>query len=133
PLFERAFRFDPTTPGVFELLERCLKHLEDWDKLIEVYREGVDVAESDELRVDILKRAATVEEVRRGNIEAAIALHREALEIDAGFTPSLSAVERLLAVGERWEDVADHLRFQIDAAQDTRERHDLQHRLGTLL
>lgn len=132
PLFMRAFRFDPTTPDVFEYLERCLKQIEDWDSLIQVYREAAEVAESDEERVGILRRAATVEEVRRGNIEAAIGLHREALEIDPAYEPSLEAVERLLSVGERWEEVADHLRFQIDGAVDDDHRHDLQHRLATL-
>lgn len=133
PLLKRALVFDPSNREVFESLERTLKELEEWGSLIELYSEGAESAETEDERVEILRRAAIIEEVKRGDAEAALGFYKSALESDPAYRPALDAVEKLLRQAERHEDLAEHLRFRADGELDDAARNETRHRLARLL
>jgi tetratricopeptide (TPR) repeat protein len=133
PFYARALRFEPGDEEVFLLLEAAYAKTEQWGDLLELYRERVDLAESDADRVAILHRTAKLQEEKLVAIPEAIDAYRQVLEIDPGDHAATEALDRLLRGAERWEELADHLRFRIDGAADLRERGDLKHRLGLLL
>lgn len=133
PLLKRALDFDPSNRDVFESLERTLKELEDWAELVELYRAGADNAETEDERVEILRRAAIIEEVKRADVEAALAFYRSALESDPSYRPALDAVEKLLRQTKRYEELADHLRFRAEGELEDAARNETRHRLARLL
>jgi len=128
-----VLEFEPTDRDAFEALERAYVGLGRWPELLGLYRRRVDVAESDEERVQLLHKAATIQEQKLGERDRAIDAYREALEHDPNDVTATDALDRLLTADERWPELAEHLRFRIDGARGTGVEHDLQHRLGVLL
>ncbi|MFW5920844.1 MAG: tetratricopeptide repeat protein, partial [Polyangiales bacterium] len=133
PYYRRALQFDPTDRQAFRALESALQRLEQWQPLLELYQEQVDVAEGDEARLELLHRAAQIREQRLSDVDAAIDRYREALEVDPYDPVALEALDRLLSDQQRWEELADHLRHRIDGVMGTHQELALKHRLGVLL
>ncbi|HJL30624.1 MAG TPA: hypothetical protein RMI62_16220, partial [Polyangiaceae bacterium LLY-WYZ-15_(1-7)] len=105
---------------------------ERWtESLLDLYRRRVDVAESDEERVQLLHRVADLQE-DEAEVDAAIDAYRQALEHDPNDITAVEALDRLFTETERWPDLADHLRFRIDASMGGAEEADLKHRLAVL-
>lgn len=133
PFFARAHRFQPENPAVFELLESSLSRTRQWSALVDAYREQADVAPSDEARIDLLHRLALTQARELSNVEEAVAAHRQVLEIHPEDAISVQALDDIFTAHERWQDLADLLRFRIDGASQLGLRQDLRHRLGVLL
>ncbi|MBC7170961.1 MAG: tetratricopeptide repeat protein, partial [Polyangiaceae bacterium] len=133
PFYARALRFEPDDAEVFGLLEGAYRRTEQWDDLLALYRERIDLATSDEGRVSLLHRAAEIEETKRGAVPEAIDAYRQVLETSPDDVAAIEALDRLLGAAQRYEELADHLRFRIDGAKSEHDRNSLKHRLGTLL
>ncbi len=133
PLYARALRFDPLDRRSFEALESVYLRTEQWEPLLDLYREQVDVAANDEDRITLLRKSALIREERLGDASAAVDMWREALEIDPREAGALDALDRLLTAQERWVDLSDHLRHRIDVAMGTPDEVELSHRLGVVL
>ncbi|MFO0695524.1 MAG: tetratricopeptide repeat protein [Polyangiales bacterium] len=133
PFYARALRFDPTDRASFDALESVYRRTNGWDDLLGLYRERVDVAESDAERVSLLHRIAGVEETQKENVDAAIDAYRQAVEIDPQDRPAVDSLDRLFTGSQRWQDLADLLRFRVEQSQSSVEQNEHRHRLGQLL
>lgn len=132
-IYAKVLEFDPTDAEAFQSLESAYRRLERYDALVGLYRRRIDVAPSDDERVGLLHKLARVQEEKLEDPESAIDVYREVLEVQPDDATATDALDRLLTGSERWVDVVDHVRFQIDAAMGTPGEPDLKHRLAGLL
>lgn len=133
PFYARSLRFDSGSRSAFDSLESSLTRTQQWDALVDVYRERADTADSDAERIDLLHRLARVQLEHRNAVDEAVAAHRQVVEIVPDEAVSISSLDRIFTEHKRWEDLADLLRFRIDGAQIPAQRHEIRHRLGGLL
>lgn len=132
-LYARALRIDPSDHGVFASLERVLEKREAWEELLALYREQSDFAAEDADRIALLRKSARLLENQLGRPEQAIEALRDILTIDPEDTNAIAGLDELLTAQERWSEMADHLRHQIDLAVGQPEANDLKLRLAKLL
>ncbi|MEM9070179.1 MAG: tetratricopeptide repeat protein [Myxococcota bacterium] len=132
-LYALVLEFEPTDVEAFGSLESAYHRLDRTDDLLQLYRRRVDVAESDDERVSLLHKLARSQEEKKGDGEGAIETYREVLQVAPDDATAIDALDRLLTTHERWVDLVDHVRFQIDGAVGTDGEADLKHRLASLL
>ena len=125
------FCFDLSSRNV-AALESILRRTSQWDSLLELYDEQAQVAPSDEERVALLEKTALVLRDQKDDPDRAIEALREVVAIDAGHAGATAALDALLTSRERWSDLADHLRHQLDLATDPATLAELKHRLAVL-
>lgn len=95
-------------------MESIYQRAERWDDLMRVYDRRIELTDSPEDRVGILAGMALIAEKQKGDIETAIARHKEALAIDPDYEPSLEQLHRLYAEAESYPALADVIRREID-------------------
>ncbi|MBX7197103.1 MAG: hypothetical protein K1X94_33955, partial [Sandaracinaceae bacterium] len=129
-MYRLASAYAPIERAPFDALERLLEKGQRWSDLLKVYRERVDVAETDDERLALLAKSAEVERDRNHDADRAIAIYREMLETDPTHPTATDALESLLIARERWNDLADLLRLRIDHADGSDAEVALKARLG---
>ncbi len=132
-LYARALRFEPTDHGVFEALERVHMKRQAWDALLELYRDQGQVAEEDMERVALLRKSARLLEEQLNEPDRAIEAYRDILTITSDDPNAIGALDDLLVKRERWTEMVDHLRHQVELAAGTPEESDLKYRLAKTL
>jgi tetratricopeptide (TPR) repeat protein len=132
-LYLRALRFDRGDHGAFESLERVYQRREAWEQLLDLYREQSEVAEDDETRVALLRKSARLLEEQLAQPERAIETYRDILQIAPDDPNAIALLDDLLLAQQKWPDVADHLRHQIELAAGQPEENDLKFRLASVL
>ncbi len=84
-------------PGV-ALLEAYCEHLEDaerWEDLVRTLGQLGDVQEDMYIKIGVARRRATICEERRNDMEGAISVHEQIVDLDASDRDALVALERL--------------------------------------
>lgn len=129
--YEEALRFEPTDAAVFAALENVLRRREAHPELLALYREQTDIAPSDSERVSLLHKAGALLRGPLADGPAAIDTYRELLDIDGHDVEAVGALDRLLETQERWSELVDHVRTQVElGVGDPAEQ---RHRMGVLL
>ena len=132
-LFEKALAFDAGDLQSFTALEAAYRQTASNEKLLALYREQADSAESDDRRVALLhERAKLLRDVLERPAEA-VATYREILENEPRNAPAIAGLEQLLTLAEDWPALADHLRAQIDQSPGQAAEVVLKLRLAELL
>lgn len=129
-LYRLATAYSPTERAPFEGLERLLSRASRWGDLLQVYRDRMDVADTDEERLALLLKSAEVERDRNADADKAIATFREMLDIDPTHPLAIDALESLLTARERWQDLAELFRLRIEHADTSETEIALKARLG---
>lgn len=129
-LYEKVLDFDETDREAFDALRSAYTRAERSEDLLKLLRRRVDVADSDDERLELLHTIAELHQVA-GDTSAAIDVHQEAVQHMPSDARSVEALDTLLTESERFVDLAEHLRFRVDAAEGT-VRSDLELRLGRL-
>ena len=132
-LYDRALRFEPGDHGVFVALESVLERREAWDSLLALYREQAQVAEEEQDRIALLRKSARLLEGQLGKPDRAIETYRDILVVDPEDPNAIAALDELLTAQERWPELADHLRHQIELAVGEPDENDLKLKLGQTL
>lgn len=99
-------------------VERIHRQAERWDELMGVYQRRLELTESDEDKVEILRGIAEIAELQKGDIDEAISQLNEARELDPRDEKTLRELHRLYRESEEWEDLADVVERQIDILED---------------
>jgi len=133
PLFARALRFDPANHDAFIALESVYQRREAWDDLLALYREQSDVAMGDQERIAFLRKSARLLEEQLEQYDRAIETQRDILMIDREDHNAIAALDELLVRQERWQELADHLRHQMDLYVGDPQENDIKLRLGRIL
>lgn len=132
-LFEQALQFDPTDEQAFAALEAAYRETASSDKLLQLYRDQADRADSDERRVRLLHERARIYREVLDQPADAVAAYREILELDLDDEPAVIGLEALLTKAEDWPALADQLRARIEHAVGRNDEIPLKLRLAELL
>jgi tetratricopeptide (TPR) repeat protein len=107
-MFQQVLRADPGNTVAERELERLFEAIGAWDDLVVMLLSKVGHA-SDEVQRVLLERIAEIEDSKRGNADAAIAMY-ERINSDLGADErSLRALAALYERRESWTKVADTL------------------------
>ncbi len=112
--FQQVLDRDDTDIEALTAVESIYQRAERWDDLMAIYDRRIELTENESDRVDILAGMALIAEKQKGDIETAIARHREALEIDPNYEPSLRQLHRLYSEREQYSELAAVIRREID-------------------
>ncbi|MCE9575633.1 MAG: tetratricopeptide repeat protein [Deltaproteobacteria bacterium] len=112
-------------------LEELAIQLHDWPELLGSYRRRAEQADADE-KVALLFRAATIEEERLADLDAAAATYRQVLAIDPGSVRALHALAKVEEARGDWEGLDQVLDAELAIATDAEARFGLLMRLGGL-
>lgn len=118
---------DPTDATARATLERIYESLGREEDVLRLKRHALEHAPSDDARAEAWHALASFEE-RRGALDAAIDAHRQVLDLRADDRGSLESLDRLLAGGERWEELAAVLETRRDV--EPAQRAELTLRLA---
>ncbi|MCB9573169.1 MAG: tetratricopeptide repeat protein, partial [Kofleriaceae bacterium] len=128
----RAWRSEPSDASVFEALTHQASRLGAWDELVEVLETGIAGTFDPEVAATVHARIAEVHETQRGDHPAAIASWRKVLEQRPDDAVALAALDRLLAVEGRAEELVAVVERRAELADDAGVRLVLLHRVASL-
>jgi golgin subfamily B member 1 len=129
-VYKRALAFNPDNEKAFLAVERVLLATESWAELLALYRDAADQTLDMDKRKAFVFKIADIQEGPRKDLDAAITAYSDVLELDARDEKAISALDRLYRQAERFDDLAMHLRMQVESADDPVERNNLRCRLG---
>jgi tetratricopeptide (TPR) repeat protein len=114
-------------------LESLYEETGDYSALLDVVKRRADAAESEKERKQLLFKQARLCDEKLGDVRAAITVYEQIVDIGLD-TEAVSALERLYAGAERWEDLIALYERQSGADRVSRERKAaLHHALGEVL
>jgi tetratricopeptide (TPR) repeat protein len=133
--YERALELDPESAFTVDCLIELREGVNQPDVLAELYQRRVELAgpDDEELKYDLLLRAAGVAEQQLSDRRRAIELLSQALGVRAGDRAVLTSLDRLYRVEEMWPELLDNLRLEASQAESTDERARLRREIGGLL
>ncbi len=100
-VLERAIELDAEHAPVFEALERCYRAARAWKELARVVEVQARDATARPARLKKLFEAAEVFEAKLVDVDSALRVYREIVQLDSRSTEALSAIVRLCERGER--------------------------------
>lgn len=130
--YRRTLGFDPDDERAFSAVERMLLSTERWRDLLDLYREAADTAVDVGERKEFMFKIAKIHEEANKDLSAAIDTYRDVLDIDDRDAEAIKSIDRLFTEAGRYDDLAVHLRTQIDQVVDPHERNELRMRLGAI-
>lgn len=131
-LYRRYAEAQPDDAGASAVFERALERWESWAEQRDLLEEQATRAASSDARIALLRRSARLAEERLANRDQATATLRALLDERPGDRPANAELERLLALDEKWSDLADHLMTVAQHETDPAARMGAVFRLGAL-
>jgi tetratricopeptide (TPR) repeat protein len=128
----RAWRLEPTRHDVFERLLALGSRMGAWDELCATLAAGAAATMDPPTQELALARLAELQETQRGDHPAAIAAWRQVLEVSPDDPLALSALDRLLALEARSEELVAVVARRAALADDAKVRLVLLHRIAAL-
>ncbi len=119
-------------PDVVRVLLSAYNAADDWRLVLDLTEHRLNTAKETSAQVAILMEAARISETRAQDNEAAFALVRRALLLDASETETASELFRLADLTRAHRSLADALREAIDASDEAWTR-TLRFRMGGVL
>jgi tetratricopeptide (TPR) repeat protein len=136
-VYERLASVDPNDADAVLRAARALEEIHrakgDHARLAEDLRRQVRFESDPDARMRLLMRLAVLLEETLGDVEGAIATHRERLEHDPSDVDAMLALERLYEHTQRWEDLVQTLRAHDAVASGEEERREIARRIARLL
>jgi tetratricopeptide (TPR) repeat protein len=131
--YARALRDDSGNELTLGHLERLAEVNGTWFDLGELYSAEAEKSLDVPRQVDLWSRLARVQEQERGDVERAIATYRRILEAEFDNKPAVAALDRLFTHTQRWRELAEILRREIQLADGDKEVLAFQLRLAATL
>ncbi|MBK9031624.1 MAG: tetratricopeptide repeat protein [Myxococcales bacterium] len=128
----RAWLIEPTRTDVFDQLTTLGARMGAWDALCQTLAAGAAATMDPPTQLQALARLAEIHETQRGDHGAAIAAWRRVLEVSADDPDALSALDRLLAVEARADELVVVVARRAELADDEAVRLVLLHRVASL-
>ncbi len=130
--FEAILEREPEDGDALSSLEKISEALEKWPRLLEIYAKQVELATEPQTKLEILFRAGTIQEDILEDLDAAVAIYGQVLDLEPNDLHALRALEKLHTERTDWTALADILVRQLDLAEETEEQVILEFRLGEL-
>ncbi len=133
--YTRASELDPTSAFTVDCLIELYEAADNAERLVELYERRVELVGSDdpELSYELLILAAKCHEQRLSDPGRAIDCLVRALGSKPGDAGALAALDRLYRAEEKWPDLLDNLRVQVNIAPGPAERASLYKAIGQVL
>jgi golgin subfamily B member 1 len=131
-LYQRALAFNPNALNVANALEDVLVRRRDSEELRTFYRAQADVASDDVRRVHCLHKLGKVLENELRETDAAIRVYQEILQVSDTDKAAIGELDRLLSEAQHYNELAEHLGYQISQAAGTKREPELKLRLAEL-
>jgi tetratricopeptide (TPR) repeat protein len=128
----RAWREDVGDADLLDELTQLAGKLAAWDELVNLLEEGRKTTLDPDAIAAIASRVAEVQEVQRTDLPAAITAWRVVLEARSDDLPALAALDRLLAVEGRTDELVKVVERRAELADDAGIRLVLLHRVAAL-
>ncbi|CAN0573201.1 unnamed protein product, partial [Laminaria digitata] len=131
--YEKALTLNPTYLPALRSLGRLYARKERYADLLVMYRRELDVTRSDQQRVQLLFRAADVLAERLDNVDGAVELLEQVLEVDADNLAALRALADLHTRAGAYEPLVQVLSKEAHTVSDTKEKATLLMQAAELL
>ncbi len=112
--YDEILTLDPKNQRAVAALEKLYAHMGRYEELLDIYARRLEMAEDDTERQEILYNQALLWEEEVKDNEKAITVLNQLIEMAGDDPRSLSSLDRLYLVEERWTDLSDVIRRQLD-------------------
>ena len=130
--YAQALATDPTNETALTALENIATIEERWGDLAKLLGEVVAQDLPGDVMGTMLRKLALLYETQLGDTAQAIACYERAAEIDPSQSEVLEALERLYQREEKWSDLLDVYRRQVDLQTDPEARQALRFKIAYL-
>ncbi len=130
--WEQVLVLVPDDREALGALEEIATHRSDWLGLLEIYRRRVELEPDRGKQIDLLFRAAFLEEERLADLDAAVKTYRRIVEVDVGSRRALKALSKLSEARGDWAGLADVLERELTLTAESDGKVALLLRLGSL-
>ncbi|QQR88835.1 MAG: hypothetical protein IPJ88_11425 [Myxococcales bacterium] len=121
-VYAEAFREVPNEESILSRLEMLASEQDRYQDLVRVLS-SVASSSSDAVQArSCLMKAAEIEDMQRGDVDAAIALYSRVLEQNPGDHEALQALEILHRRASRWGDLLQVLEKRVELSNDLEEK-----------
>ena len=110
---QRILDLDPADKLAIDALGNIYEREDKYDALIQILQRATDLAPDPRATVPLRERTAFLYETKLNDPEASISAHRQILELDPNYLPSLEALERLYTALNRWRELIEVFEKQI--------------------
>lgn len=131
--YERIIEVAPTHLAAIRALARIATRREAWPQVLRAYELEVEATDDQKEVVSILHRAGAVTEEKLGDVDGAIAQYEKALTLNPTYLPALRSLGRLYAKKERFDDLLQMYRREIEVAKSVDQKIALNFRMADLL
>ncbi|MCB9531627.1 MAG: tetratricopeptide repeat protein [Myxococcales bacterium] len=122
----------PSDEGALDRLEELYVQQAQWEPSVAIVERKVELARTDEDRIELLKRIATVWHDRLSNPEQAAAAYERVLELDLSDFDATSNLESIYTRTEAWAPLAALCVDRLEVVEDPWERVQLLRRAADL-
>ncbi len=130
--YEEMLRLQPDHEEALEHLERIHMAMEDWEPLFDVLERRSTLTHDPDEQADLFSRMAQLAEEMLGRREDSVDLWRRVTEVRPDDREALGELRRLYIDDQRWEDLVEVLRREVELAQTEEERLGFYESLGTI-
>ncbi|HTR52356.1 MAG TPA: tetratricopeptide repeat protein, partial [Kofleriaceae bacterium] len=128
----RAWRIDVADDAALTKLLSLAGKLEAWDEAVATVEEGAAAAPNSDMQAGLWARAAEIHEAQRTDLPRAIAAWRKVDDARPDDLVALAALDRLLAVEGRVDELVKVVERRADLTEDAGVRLVLLHRVAAL-
>ncbi len=129
---ERAIAGAPEDLGLLDELERLCDEVHGWERLLGIQARKLELVDLPRERARIHFRIGSLQEVARGDDEAAEESYRRALEEDSACVPALHGLREVRLRREDWQGAIETLETEIDAWESSDRRAELWTRIAEI-
>ncbi|HTE55295.1 MAG TPA: tetratricopeptide repeat protein [Kofleriaceae bacterium] len=130
--WEQVLAQVPDDREALAALEEIATHRSDWPGLLDIYRRRVAIEPDRARQLDLLFRAAFLEEERLADLDAAVKTYRRIVELDPGSRRSLKALSKLSEARGDWAGLADVIERELALTAESDGKVALLLRAGGL-
>ncbi|HRI06204.1 MAG TPA: tetratricopeptide repeat protein [Nannocystaceae bacterium] len=128
--YARALTIEPTNETTLAELDRLAGITGEWERLAALLAEQADNVLDPAVKVDMLLRVARIQENQLGAVEEAINRYRQVRDADPENEEAIANLDRIFTSLERWTDLVDNLRAQIESSDDENVTIEHQFRMA---
>lgn len=132
-VYRQVLELQPGNRAAVDALVELYSRTAAWNDLVELYLSLAEASMDPEEQKGLYFKVCQLLEDVVGDADRAIETYRRILEIEPDNRQAFRALERFYTAGERWLDLAELLRDEIQHAADAADRAALRFRLGEVL
>jgi tetratricopeptide (TPR) repeat protein len=121
-LHQERLELDPSDADALSSLERLYEQRGRWEPLVEVLERRADLAQDEQARLTLCRRAGEIFEEKLENIENAITAYRDIVSRFGSDEATLAALTRLYRQTERWHELIEVTEIRAVDTEDPEQR-----------